>query len=543
MAAMMKLQCTSSSPFGLNRKVVSDSGRDSSFWGAEVVKANHLKAQSGGPQKIQTRLIRSVLTPSVDQESHEPLLRTPRADPKNVASIILGGGAGTRLFPLTSKRAKPAVPIGGCYRLIDIPMSNCINSGIRKIFILTQFNSFSLNRHLSRTYNFGNGVNFGDGFVEVLAATQTSGDAGKKWFQGTADAVRQFIWVFEDAKTKNVEHVLILSGDHLYRMDYMNFVQKHIESNADITVSCLPMDESRASDYGLLKIDESGQIVQFSEKPKGDDLKAMQVDTTVLGLPPKEAAELPYIASMGVYVFRKEVLLNLLRSSYPTSNDFGSEIIPLAVKEHNVQAFLFNDYWEDIGTIGSFFDANLALTEQPPKFQFYDPKTPFFTSPRFLPPTKVDKCRILDSIVSHGCFLRECSVQHSIVGIRSRVESGVELQDTMMMGADFYQTEAEIASLLAEGKVPIGVGENTKIRYLIPNKAESSVVAIHCLTSVVLFKCRNCIIDKNAKIGKNVVIANADGVEEGDRPEEGFYIRSGITVVLKNATIRDGLVL
>ncbi|KAG7593110.1 Nucleotide-diphospho-sugar transferase [Arabidopsis thaliana x Arabidopsis arenosa] len=507
-------QCTS--PFGLNNEIVSE--RVSAFWGTQVVKANNLttqKIRSAPQKKIQTNLIRSVLTPSVDQDSHEPLLRTQNADPKNVASIILGGGAGTRLFPLTSKRAKPAVPIGGCYRLIDIPMSNCINSGIRKIFILTQFNSFSLNRHLSRTYNFGNGVNFGDGFVEVLAATQTSGDAGKKWFQGTADAVRQFIWVFEDAKTKNVEHVLILSGDHLYRMDYMNFVQKHIESNADITVSCLPMDESRASDFGLLKIDQSGKIIQFSEKPKGDDLKAMQVDTSILGLPPKEAAESPYIASMGVYVFRKEVLLKLLRSSYPTSNDFGSEIIPLAVREHNVQAFLFNDYWEDIGTIGSFFDANLALTEQPPKFQFYDPKTPFFTSPRFLPPTKVDKCRILDSIVSHGCFLRECSVKHSIVGIRSRIESGVELQDTMMMGADFYQTEAEIASLLAEGKVPVGVGQNTKIR--------------------------NCIIDKNAKIGKNVVIANADGVEEGDRPEEGFHIRSGITVVLKNATIRDGL--
>ncbi|VVA92705.1 unnamed protein product [Arabis nemorensis] len=510
----VKLQ--NSSSFGLHKGVVS-SERVSAFWGDQVVKANHLKTQriTSGPQRIQTNLIRSVLTPFVDQESHEPILRTQSADPKNVASIILGGGAGTRLFPLTSKRAKPAVPIGGCYRLIDIPMSNCINSGIRKIFILTQFNSFSLNRHLSRTYNFGNGVNFGDGFVEVLAATQTSGDAGKKWFQGTADAVRQFMWIFEDAKTKNVEHVLILSGDHLYRMDYMNFVQKHIESNADITVSCLPMDQSRASDYGLLKIDQSGQIVQFSEKPKGDDLKAMQVDTSILGLPPKEAAEFPYIASMGVYVFRKEVLLKLLRSTYPTSNDFGSEIIPLAVREHNVQAFLFNDYWEDIGTVGSFFDANLALTEQPPKFQFYDPKTPFFTSPRFLPPTKVDKCRILDSIVSHGCFLRECSVQHSIVGIRSRIESGVELQDTMMMGADFYQTEAEIASLLAEGKVPIGVGQNTKIR--------------------------NCIIDKNAKIGKNVVIANADGVGEGDRPEDGFYIRSGITVVLKNATIRDGL--
>lgn len=490
----------------------SPKGRDSS---TQLFKS--LKSESRN-RKIKPGVAHSILTsPDINQDNvtfQAPLFETPKADPKNVASIILGGGAGTRLFPLTSKRAKPAVPIGGCYRLIDIPMSNCINSGIKKIFILTQFNSFSLNRHLARTYNFGDGMNFGDGFVEVLAATQTPGEAGKKWFQGTADAVRQFIWVFEDAKNKNVEHIVILSGDHLYRMNYLDFVQKHIDTNADITVSCIPMDETRASDYGLMKIDQSGRIVQFAEKPKGPDLEAMQVDTTVLGLSELDAMRYPYIASMGVYVFRTDVLLKLLRWSYPSSNDFGSEIIPAAVRDHNVQAYLFNDYWEDIGTVKSFFDANLALTEQPPKFEFNDPKTPFYTSPRFLPPTKVEKCRIMDAIISHGCFLRECSVQHSIVGVRSRLEYGAELKDTMMMGADYYQTEEEIASLLADGKVPVGVGANTKIW--------------------------NCIIDKNAKIGRNVVITNADGVEEAERAEEGFYIRSGITVVLKNATIKDG---
>ncbi|KAJ0962889.1 hypothetical protein J5N97_028011 [Dioscorea zingiberensis] len=399
-----------------------------------------------------------------------------KADPKNVASIILGGGAGTRLFPLTSRRAKPAVPIGGCYRLIDIPMSNCINS-----------------------------------------ATQRPGEAGMNWFQGTADAVRQFIWVFEDVKNKNIEHILILSGDHLYRMNYMDFVQKHIDTGADITVSCVPMNESRASDFGLMKIDETGRIIQFSEKPKGLKLDNMRVDTTVLGLPHHEALRSPYIASMGVYVFRRDVLLKLLRWRYPTSNDFGSEIIPAAVNEHNVQAYLFNDYWEDIGTISSFFDANLALTEQSPKFQFYDPTTPFFTSPRYLPPTKVEKCRILNAIVSHGCFLNKCSVERSIVGVRSRLDFGVELKDTLMMGADYYQTEDEIATLIADDKVPIGIGQNTKIR--------------------------NCIIDKNAKIGKEVMITNKDGVEEADRPAEGFYIRSGITIILKNATIKDGTII
>ncbi|WVZ20493.1 hypothetical protein V8G54_007815 [Vigna mungo] len=541
---------------GILTKVGEGTGRSrrSGFWGESTRgsgKTRFLTVQSIKTSRTSKNLRnskppgvpRAVLTSDINEDSvayqRVPTFETPEVNPKSVASIILGGGAGTRLFPLTGRRAKPAVPIGGCYRLIDIPMSNCINSGIRKIFILTQFNSFSLNRHLSRTYSFGNGMNFGDGFVEsvngnarhtpecviegeveldeeiwqlkwflkpasgkrtkqdslfssgkcfllqVLAATQTPGEAGKKWFQGTADAVRQFIWVFEDAKNKNVEHILILSGDHLYRMDYMDFVQRHVDTNADITVSCVPMDDSRASDYGLMKIDKTGRIVQFAEKPKGSDLKAMRVDTTLLGLSPQEAEKHPYIASMGVYVFRTETLLQLLRWKCSSFNDFGSEIIPSAVNEHNVQAYLFNDYWEDIGTIKSFFDANLALTEQPPKFEFYDPKTPFFTSPRFLPPTKVEKCKIVDAIISHGCFLRDCSVQHSIVGVRSRLESGVELQDTMMMGADYYQTESEIASLLAEGK----------------------------------------------------------GVQEADRAKEGFYIRSGITITLKNATIKDGTVI
>ncbi|KAF5443939.1 hypothetical protein F2P56_036453 [Juglans regia] len=481
-------------------------------------------AKSLGTEKKVTKLKPGVAFAILTSNDHPkeavtlqaPPFYRPKADPKNVASVILGGGAGTQLFPLTSRTATPAVQVGGCYRLIDIPMSNCINSGINKICVLTQFNSASLNRHISRTY-FGNGVSFGDGFVEILAATQTPGEAGMKWFQGTADAVRQFLWVFEDAKNRNIENILILSGDHLYRMDYMDFIQSHIDRNADITISCAAVSDSRASDYGLVKIDSRGRIVHFVEKPKRADLKAMQVDTSFLGLSPQDAKKTPYIASMEVYVFKIDILLELLRWRYPTANDFGSEIIPAAVKERNVQGYIFRDYWEDIGTIKSFFDANLALTEEFPKFEFYDPKTPFYTSPRFLPPTKMDKCRIVDAIISHGCFLRECKVEHSIVGERSRLDYGVELKDTVMVGADYYQTESEIASLLADEKVPIGVGRNTKIR--------------------------NCIIDKNAKIGKDVIIMNKDGVQEADRPEDGFYIRSGIIVILEKATIQDGSVI
>nr|GEW62582.1 glucose-1-phosphate adenylyltransferase large subunit 3, chloroplastic/amyloplastic [Tanacetum cinerariifolium] len=436
-------------------------------------------------------------------------LEMEKRDPRTVVAVILGGGAGTRLFPLTKRRAKPAVPLGGAYRLIDVPMSNCINSGINKIYILTQFNSASLNRHLARAYNFGNGVNFGDGFVEALSATQTPGEEGKRWFQGTADAVRQFHWLFEDARSKDIEDVLILSGDHLYRMDYMDFLQSHRQSGADITISCLPMDDSRASDFGLMKIDGKGRVLSFSEKPKGNDLKAMAVDTTVLGLSQDEAGKKPYIASMGVYIFKKEILLNLLRWRFPTANDFGSEIIPASASEYYIKAFLFNDYWEDIGTIKSFFDANLALTEHPSRFSFYDATKPMYTSRRNLPPSNVDNCKV--SRISFSQFF--ICFQH----VSFEINSSVHLKDTVMLGADYYETEAEITSLMAEGRVPIGIGENTKIT--------------------------TCIIDKNARIGKNVVIANSEGIQEADRSSEGFYIRSGITILLKNATIKDGLVI
>ncbi|XP_050217197.1 glucose-1-phosphate adenylyltransferase large subunit 1, chloroplastic [Mercurialis annua] len=464
-----------------------------------------------------SKIIKQCLTTNLAGESKLRDLEMEKRDPRTVVAIILGGGAGTRLFPLTKRRAKPAVPIGGSYRLIDVPMSNCINSGINKVYILTQFNSASLNRHLARAYNSSSGVTFGDGFVEVLAATQTPGELGKKWFQGTADAVRQFHWLFEDARSKDIEDVLILSGDHLYRMDYMDFVHNHRQSNADITISCLPMDDSRASDFGLMKIDNKGQVLSFSEKPRGAELKSMAVDTTVLGLSKDEAEKKPYIASMGVYVFKKEILLNLLRWRFPTANDFGSEIIPASANEFFIKAYLFNSYWEDIGTIRSFFEANLALTEHPSRFSFYDAAKPMYTSRRNLPPSKIDSSKIVDSIVSHGSFLSNAFIEHSLIGIRSRINSNVHLKDTVMLGADYYETDDEAAALLAEGRVPIGIGENTKIR--------------------------ECIIDKNARIGKNVVIANSEGIQEADRSSEGFYIRSGVTVILKNAVIPDGFVI
>jgi glucose-1-phosphate adenylyltransferase len=428
---------------------------------------------------------------------------------KRVLSIILGGGAGTRLYPLTKLRAKPAVPLAGKYRLIDIPVSNCINSEIYKIYVLTQFNSASLNRHLARTYNF---TGFNEGFVEVLAAQQTP--ENPNWFQGTADAVRQYLWLFQEW---DVDEYLILSGDHLYRMDYADFVRRHRETNADITISVVPMDERRASDFGLMKIDDSGRVINFSEKPKGDALKAMQVDTTILGLSPEEAKQSPFIASMGIYVFKKEVLGDLLRE-YAECTDFGKEIIPFSSKNHNVQAYLFNGYWEDIGTIEAFYESNLALTQQPrPPFSFYDEKAPIYTRPRYLPPTKLLDCHIQESIIGEGCILKNCSITHSVLGIRSRVESGCLIEDSLIMGADFYQPFAERESDCDNNQIPLGIGSDTTIR--------------------------RAIIDKNARIGCNVQIINKDQVQEAERESLGFYIRSGIVVVLKGAVIPDGTVI
>lgn len=312
---------------------------------------------------------------------------------------------------------------------------------------------------------------------------------------------------------------MILSGDHLYRMDYREFVQRHRETGADITLSVVPMDEARASDFGLMKIDDSGRVVDFSEKPKGDALKAMQVDTTVLGLSPEEAKQSPYIASMGIYVFKKEVLEKLLREA-PNQTDFGKEIIPSSASTYNVQAYLFNDYWEDIGTIQAFYESNLALTQQPyPPFSFYDETAPIYTRQRFLPPSKFLDSQITESIVGEGCILKNCRVHHSVLGVRSRIEAGSIIEDSLIMGADFYQgnTERKSGADCDSPNVPLGIGSDTIIR--------------------------RAIIDKNAHIGCNVQIVNKDHVQEADRENLGFYIRSGIVVTLKNAVIPDGTII
>ena len=428
---------------------------------------------------------------------------------KRVLAIILGGGAGTRLYPLTKLRAKPAVPLAAKYRLIDIPISNCINSEIQRIYVLTQFNSASLNRHITRTYGM---AGFSQGFVEVLAAQQTL--ESPSWFEGTADAVRKYLWLFEEW---DVDQYLILSGDHLYRMNYADFIQRHRETKADITLSVVPVDERRASDFGLMKIDNNGLVMSFSEKPKGDALKAMQVNTTVLGLPVEKAKEFPYIASMGIYVFERQVLLDLLKAA-PDQTDFGKEILPSSTKDYNVHAYLFKDYWEDIGTIEAFYNANLALTCQPgPPFSFYDERAPIYTRPRYLPPTKLLDCNVIESMVGEGCILRECTVKRSVIGIRSRIETGCLIDNALLMGSDYYESPSERLQTLESGKVPLGIGANTTIR--------------------------RAIVDKNARIGRNVQIVNKDHVEESNREKLGFVIRSGIVVVIKNATIPDGTVI
>jgi glucose-1-phosphate adenylyltransferase len=426
-------------------------------------------------------------------------------------AIILGGGAGTRLYPLTKLRAKPAVPLGAKYRLIDIPISNCINSEIQRIYVLTQFNSASLNRHLARTYAVV-GAGFSQGFVEVLAAQQTP--ESPSWFEGTADAVRKYLRLFAEW---DVDQYLILSGDHLYRMDYRQFVERHREIRADITISVVPVDASRAADFGLMKIDRGGRVQSFSEKPKGEALDAMAVDTSVLGLTADEAKQSPYIASMGIYVFDKQVLLDLLNQN-PERTDFGREIIPAAAADHRVYAYLFKDYWEDIGTIESFFEANLALTEQPvPPFSFYDEKAPIYTHSRYLPPTKLLDSRVIESMVGEGCILKECTVKRSVVGIRSRIETGCLIDNALLMGADYYESPSERAQALESGRIPMGVGANTTIR--------------------------RAIVDKNARIGRNVQIVNKDNVREATREESGFVVRGGIVVVIKNAVIPDGTVI
>ncbi len=425
-------------------------------------------------------------------------------DMSDVVAIILGGGVGQRLFPLTRLRAKPAVPLGGKYRLIDIPVSNCINSDVSRIFILTQYNSASLNRHISRTYRFSP---FSNGFAEIIAAEITP--ESPDWFQGTADAVRQSWTHMQDYPG---ETILILAGDHLYRMDYREFLRRHEETGADITVAVTAAREDEASSFGLLKIDEAGRITEFSEKPKGEALNPMRVDTTVLGLSPEQAARRPFLASMGIYVFRKAALQQLMMSDLPNAIDFGKEILPHALSRFNVQAHLFDGYWEDIGTISAFYRANIEMTLPLPPFNFFDARAPIYTRPRYLPGSKLLDCRIQSSIITEGCIINGATVTDSVIGIRSRVEHGSRLEGVLMMGADFYQTIEQMQDDIDSGYPRVGVGPNCYIR--------------------------RAIIDKNARIGAGVQIVNEARHQNHDG--DGYFIRDGIVIVPKHGVIADG---
>ncbi len=388
---------------------------------------------------------------------------------------------------------------------MDIPISNCINSDVIKIFVLTQYNSASLNRHIARTYRFSQ---FSDGFVEILAAEQTP--ESPQWFQGTADAVRQVLPHIGDW---GIDTLLILSGDHLYSMDYRLFLKRHKETDADVTVSVIPCAPDAAEEFGLLKTDATGRITEFKEKPKGEALQSMRVDTAAFGLTADEAAARPFLASMGIYVFKYPLLEELLAKD-PTGLDFGRNIIPAAIECCNVQAFLFNGYWEDIGTISAFYEANIDLTSPMPKFNLFNADAPIFTRSRYLPPSKVQNCEIRNSIIAEGCIINTATVTRSIVGLRSRIETGAQIESSILMGSDFYQSIEDMRSEARAGIPRIGVGENTVIR--------------------------RAIIDKNTRIGSGVRLVNEAGVENADGDGGNYFIRDRIIIVPKNAVIPDG---
>jgi len=427
---------------------------------------------------------------------------------RKVLAVILGGGAGSRLFPLTEQRSKPAVPLAGKYRLVDVPISNCINSDVIQIFVLTQYNSASLNRHIARTYRFSQ---FSDGFVEILAAEQTP--ESPQWFQGTADAVRQVLPHIGDW---GIDTLLILSGDHLYRMDYRDFLARHYDTNADVTISVVPCRQQEAEEFGLLKTDSTGRIVEFKEKPKGDALQSMRVDTTELGLSAEEAAKRPFLASMGIYVFKYDKLVELLGRD-TSWVDFGREIIPSAIENANVQAYMFDGYWEDIGTIHAFYLANLDLTSAIPKFNFFDAEAPIFTRARYLPPSKIHACDISETLVSDGCIIHGATIKRSIIGLRVRIGHGSHIESSIIMGADYYQGLGEMAVDLDANIPRIGIGEGTTIK--------------------------RAIVDKNARIGSNVRLVNDNGIENADAEDGSYVIRDRIIIVPKDAVIKDGTVV
>lgn len=423
---------------------------------------------------------------------------------KNTLGIILGGGQGKRLFPLTKYRSKPAVPLGGKYRLIDIPISNCINSGIQKIFVLTQFNSASLNQHINLTYKFDS---FRHGFVDILAAEQTVENTD--WYQGTADAVRKNMRHFH---RYDPPQYLILSGDHIYRMDYTDLIKHHIKKNADITISVTPIQKSRISQFGILKMNKESRIIDFKEKPKDDfiidQMKCPQNVLKEFGVVEEDKR---HIGSMGIYVFSDRVLEEVLADKKLT--DFGSQVIPSSLNKFRVFGYIFKDYWEDIGTIESFYKANINLTKTEPMFNLYDSEHPIYTHARFLPGSKISRVHMNQSIINEGCLINRSTINRSIIGVRSRINEGSLIEDTFLMGADYAQSLDDLAEDIKLGIPNIGIGKNSRI-----SKA---------------------IIDKNARVGSNVKI--------GPHPDDftfsgpGYMVKNGITVVEKDAVIPDGM--
>jgi glucose-1-phosphate adenylyltransferase len=427
------------------------------------------------------------------------------ANTSKVLSVIMGGGQGTRLFPLTKDRAKPAVPLAGKYRLVDIPISNCINSGFRRIYILTQFNSASLHGHISRTYKFDH---FSSGFVEILAAQQTF--TNTSWYEGTADAVRKNLMHFLD---HDFDYLIILSGDQLYRMDFREMVEQHAESGAEITVATIPVPRKECHALGIMQMDADRRIQNFVEKPKEaallDPLKLPEEIRQQFGIKMEGDA---FLASMGIYVFNRDVICELLDN--PLS-DFGKHIIPHAIKSRRVFSYVYQGYWEDIGTIRSFFEANLDLVSELPRFNFFDMSAPIFSRPRYLPGSKINGAQIDHAVISDGCIINHAIINRTIIGLRTLVGAGTQLNRVIVIGSDYYEAQDSVERHQREAKPRLGIGENCKIE--------------------------NAIIDKNARIGNNVTISPAGKAENLDH--ERYYIRDGIVIIPKDAVIPDGTVI
>jgi glucose-1-phosphate adenylyltransferase len=430
--------------------------------------------------------------------------------PNSVLAVILGGGRGSRLFPLTKERAKPAVPLAGKYRLVDIPISNCINSGLKRVYLLTMFNSASLHRHVTQSFKFDQ---FTNGFVEILAAEQTYTDTS--WYEGTADAVRKNLI---HLLNHPFDYLLVLSGDQLYRMDFRGIIGQHVATAAEVTVATIPVVRDDVASLGIMQMDEDYRIRRFVEKPKEKELQdSLRLEREWYPRLDIKSEDELFLASMGIYVFNRDVLVALLKSGTADKEltDFGKHIIPQSIQTHRVYSYVFQGYWEDIGTIRAFFEANLELTAVLPRFNFFDMSAPIFTRPRFLPSSKINGGTIEQALISDGCIINHATIRHSLVGLRSLVEKGSYLYRTVVMGCDYYESAESIAQSQAAGWPRIGIGRNTRIE--------------------------NAIIDKNSRIGDNCVIRPNGKPQDLDHPL--YFIRDGIVIIPKGACLRDGTVI